>query len=350
MKDTAKRMKRRVKSPILQHLLQKCRFFTTVINPNHSQCNYFAFECNKIWNGSHIVKGVSRLDDGVIVEYDSRERTVRVDVNKKELLKVEGVDLSEMKHNEILDLSVEGDRWEGDVLNGNPCGWGMLFDKNNEQVYEGFRIDEKNVCYGRTYYSDISRVEYEGEWCDGGRWGRGVQYDRNGVVVYDGEWLNDGRLEKRVEVTSASVLLHNHIEELCVIGGCCNEEGLRELDLHLFANLRELKVGNTCFENVEEVKVIGLSELESVEIGMNSFTQHKNTYIITADPNRHFYLKNCPKLKSLKMGRYSFSDYSVCEIENVDALEVIEIGKLKKESYNFYDASLELKSILIQSE
>ena len=193
------RMERGVKSAVIQHLLRKCRFFTTVTNPNHSQCNYFAFECNKSWNVSHILKGVSRLDDGVIVEYDSRGRIVWVDVDKKELLEVEGVDLSEVKRNEILDLGVEGDRWEGDVLNGNPCGWGVLFDKNNERVYEGFRIDGKSVCYGRTYYSDISRVEYEGEWCDGGRWGRGVQYDRNGVVVYDGEWLNDAPFGKESE-------------------------------------------------------------------------------------------------------------------------------------------------------
>ena len=135
------RIEREVESPVLQHLVRKCRFFTTVTNPNHSQCNCFAFECNKSWNVSHILKGVSRLDDGVIVEYGSRGRIVRVDVDKKELLEVEGVDLSEMKHNEILDLSVEGDRWEGDVLNGNPCGWGVLYDKNNERVYEGFRID-----------------------------------------------------------------------------------------------------------------------------------------------------------------------------------------------------------------
>ena len=133
-----------------------------------------------------------------------------------------------------------------------------------------------------------------------------------------------------------------------VSNGCCNEEGLMELDLSGFVNLRELKVGNECFEYVNEVKLIGLSELESVEIGMNSFTQHKNS--VDNDPNRHFYLKNCPKLKSLKMGRYSFSDYTVCEIENVDGLEVIEIGDLNKDSYNFYYASLELKSILIHRE
>ena len=120
------------------------------------------------------------------------------------------------------------------------------------------------------------------------------------------------------------------------------------LDLSRFGELVELKIGDGCFNYVKEVKMIGLSELESVEIGMNSFTKKKNS--AGNDPNRHFYLKNCPKLKSLKMGCYSFSDYSVCEIENVDALEVIEIGELNEESYNFWCASLELKSILIHSK
>ena len=340
------RMERGVKSPVIQHLLQKCRFFTTAINPNHSQCNYFAFECNKSWNVSHILKGVSRLEDGVIVEYGSG-RIVRVDVNKKELLEVEGVDLSEMKHNEILDLSVEGDRWEGDVLNGKPYGWGVLFDKNNERVYEGFRIGEANVCYGRTYYSDISRVEYEGEWCDGVRWGRGVLFDRNGGVVYDGEWLNDDRLDKRVNITSASMLLHNHVEELRVSDGCCNGRDLTELDLRGFVNLKKWSVGSNCFDSVDEVKLIGLRELESVVIGMRCFTV---ACVYGFDSYYHFYVKNCPKLKSLMVGRYSFSDYTVCEIENVNALETIVMGAVDKTSFNFFYASLELKSILIHNE
>ena len=44
------------------------------------------------------------------------------------------------------------------------------------------------------------------------------------------------------------------------------------------------------------------------------------------------------------MGCLSFADYSVCEIENVPSLEVIEIGELNERSVNFCDASLELKS------
>ena len=142
--------------------------------------------------------------------------------------------------------------------------------------------------------------------------------------------------------------VNKHVGVIEVSDKCCNEEGLKELDLSGFMNLRELKVGNESFMHVDEVKLIGLSELESVEIGMNSFTQHKKGY--GNDANRHFYLKNCPKLKSLKMGRYSFSDYTVIEIENVDALEVIEIGELNEKSANFDYASLELKSILSHNE
>ena len=142
--------------------------------------------------------------------------------------------------------------------------------------------------------------------------------------------------------------LGSGITELTVSNNSLNDASLTVLDLTRFKRLKKIVIGDECFSYVNEVKIIGLSELESVEIGMNSFTQHKNSW--GNDPNRHFYLKNCPKLKSLKMGRYSFSDYTVCEIENVDALEVIEIGDVDKKSCSFYYASLELKSILIQSE
>ena len=79
-------------------------------------------------------------------------------------------------------------------------------------------------------------------------------------------------------------------------------------------------------------------------IGESSFTKNKNYY--GNDANRKLYVKNCDALKELKIGRYSFSDYSVIEIENVNSLEVIELGGTLLWSYIFYYASLELKSEL----
>ena len=139
--------------------------------------------------------------------------------------------------------------------------------------------------------------------------------------------------------------INRYVSTIEVSNGCCNAEGLKELDLSGFVNLRELKVGNECFSYVEEVKLIGLSELERACIGSESFRRDGDI------KGGSFYLKDCPKLRSLRItGVHSFSNYSVIVIENVNALEEIEIGELNQLSYSFPYASLELKSVLILDE
>ena len=133
-----------------------------------------------------------------------------------------------------------------------------------------------------------------------------------------------------------------YVGVIVIASNRCNDSELSVLDLSRFVNLRELKVGDECFGNVNEVKLIGLNQLKSIVIGKNSFTKKKNW--AGNDPDHHFYLKNCERVRELKIGCWSFSDYSVCEIENVPSLEVIEMGELNDDSSNFYCASLELKS------
>ena len=138
--------------------------------------------------------------------------------------------------------------------------------------------------------------------------------------------------------------MNSDIEALIVDRLVCNDVSCTSLDLSSYVSLKLFEVGDECFENVKEVKLIGLHQLERVVIGKNCFTKKKNDYPRSINPNRHFYLKNCETLRELKIAPYSFSDYSVCEIENVPSLEVIEMGDLNIESWNFYYASLELKS------
>ena len=134
-----------------------------------------------------------------------------------------------------------------------------------------------------------------------------------------------------------------YVGVIVIASNCCNDSELNVLDLSRFVNLKELKVGDECFENVNEMKLIGLAHLERVVIGEHCFTKEK--YSAGNDPDRHFYLKNCERLRELKMGRGSFSDYSMCEIENVPSLRVIEMGDLNEWSHNFSHAyKLELKS------
>ena len=122
-------------------------------------------------------------------------------------------------------------------------------------------------------------------------------------------------------------------------GSFCNDETFTTLDLSSFEKLRVIEVGDYSFAYVKEVKLIGLHELERVTIGKHCFRNG-----IIYDPNHHFYLKDCEKLKELKIGRYSFFGYSFLTIENTNSLEVIEMGKLDEWSWNFCFASLELKS------
>ena len=289
-------------------------------------------------DGLNVDMGLTRVMNSIVMEV-GENCIVMGDVATRQLLSVNNEDLSGIEPNLVLNLSDEGERWEGDVLHDEPYGWGVLYDKEGEMAYEGFRIGDVNVCYGTQYYADIGVIEYEGEICEGKRWGRGIQYDRNGVVVYDGEWLNNEHVEKRIVMNDKTQFLHSCIEELIVSDESCNGEEWNVLDLSFLPDLRLFEVGDECFKNVNEVKLIGLHALERVVIGKKCFNKDRWN-----DPNRHFYLKDCEQLRELKMGPYSFMDYSVCEIANVPSLEVIEMGELNEYSRNFYYASLELKS------
>ena len=154
------------------------------------------------------------------------------------------------------------------------------------------------------------------------------EYNPNATVLSIGDWNS----------------LDSTVTEI-IVGGGVSQPGLTELDLSRFSQLKQLEIGSFCFGFVSTLKLIGLSELESVVVGMNSFVEDKNSYGGLSEGS--FYLKDCPKLRSLKIGRYSFNGYTVIEIENVDALETITMGLVKDWSWNFYSASLELKSILL---
>ena len=131
------------------------------------------------------------------------------------------------------------------------------------------------------------------------------------------------------------------MEVITIGSNKCNGDNDR-IDLSKYVNLKNVSIGNDCFYYQDVLNLTGLHSLERVMIGEKSFTRNK--YSGENDANRKLYVKNCDALKELKIGRYSFSDYSLIEIENVNSLEVIEMGEVNDFSYNFLYASLELKS------
>ena len=157
------------------------------------------------------------------------------------------------------------------------------------------------------------------------------------------DWSHFAMTETRINTASDLNRAYCYMDAMIIEPHCCNESELTVLDLSRFVFLRELRVGDECFENVNEVKLMGLKKLEKVVIGKNCFTRYKNGSGL--NPNRRFSLMDCEMLTELKIGCYSFSDYYTCKIENVPSLEVIEMGALNESSSVFFYASLELKSV-----
>ena len=89
--------------------------------------------------------------------------------------------------------------------------------------------------------------------------------------------------------------------------------------------MKSIEIENECFKNVSELKLIGMKMLESVIVGENCFTKKKSG---NDKESYGLYVKNCESLRELKIGNHSFEEYSVCEIENVGSLELIEVGNV----------------------
>ena len=107
--------------------------------------------------------------------------------------------------------------------------------------------------------------------------------------------------------------------------------------------LKSIEIGASCFEPVSIFQVKGLSSLNSIKIGSNSFTEETNDF--GNDESKSFHILNCKNLQSIQIGEFSFSDFGgEFELKNLPALQSLKIGVMKKSSLNFYS----VKSFVIE--
>ena len=132
------------------------------------------------------------------------------------------------------------------------------------------------------------------------------------------------------------------VTDLTISSNCCND--LNALDLNRFKCIRSIEIGNDCFESVKTFQIEGLNRLKTIKIGKNSFTQEKNSW--KDDESKSFHILNCESLESIQIGEYSFSDFAgEFELKNLPQLQSIQIGSIGSKSYNFYGSSLMIGGI-----
>ena len=93
------------------------------------------------------------------------------------------------------------------------------------------------------------------------------------------------------------LLLDESVEVIEVKNGVCNDEDFDEWSMEDYARLRELIVSDECFHFVKDLRIVGLNALEKVEIGKQCFCKASGGV---------FEMRDCEKLKSVKIGDGSF--------------------------------------------
>ena len=126
-------------------------------------------------------------------------------------------------------------------------------------------------------------------------------------------------------------------KDLIALDGHFRTNNITTFNITNNGKLKRIQIGNDCFGKVRVFELDGLSELESVVIGKNSFR------ISDAERNDGDYrIVNCPRLKSIQIGYESFRDYHSFELINLHSLQSIDIG----EDSFFWAPSFSLTSVI----
>ena len=190
-----------------------------------------------------------------------------------------------------------------------------------------------------TYYlplafTERNEIHYDSSW-----WWKKWRIDVGALIYHPALYSNPNATVHTVAELNA---LDSSVETIIVDTNGCNDQSFTVLNLTRFVNLKALEIGDYSFTYVKEVFITGLSKLESVIIGSESFRVRKGYFY--RNNKLQFHLRDCVSLRELKIGRWSFYEYGVCEIDNLPSLETIDIGDVDAWSNNFVYASLELKS------
>ena len=95
---------------------------------------------------------------------------------------------------------------------------------------------------------------------------------------------------------------------------CCNEDGFEIMEFTDFPQLTTIKVGDYSLGKVRSLDISGLPNLNSISIGASSFASERRKVVKLE--NRWFSLRDCPKLSSVSIDSYSFSDYKFLQIQS----------------------------------
>ena len=139
--------------------------------------------------------------------------------------------------------------------------------------------------------------------------------------------------------------IDNSITSIIVRNGSNNDINYKVFDYSGLNRIGSIEIGNECFGSVQTFQIDRLNGLKTIKIGKNSFTQKK--YSDGDDSSKSFHILNCESLESIQIGEYSFSDFGGdFELKNLPQLQSIQIGTIGFiSSCNFFCSSFMIRGI-----
>lgn len=108
--------------------------------------------------------------------------------------------------------------------------------------------------------------------------------------------------------------INHKVKTVTFNSDCCNEEEFEVMEFTDFPQLTTIKVGDYSLGKVRSLLISALPNLDSISVGVSSFASQRKT--VVKIENRWFSLKDCPKLSSVSIDSYSFSDYKYLQVQS----------------------------------
>ena len=128
-------------------------------------------------------------------------------------------------------------------------------------------------------------------------------------------------MSKSAYISYEWLKLMDNSNSMIIPNGVLNMNDITSFNITNNGVLKRIVIGGYCFGKVRVFDLDRLSELESVVIGDWSFR--------ISDEERSdgdYRIVNCPKIKSIQIGQYSFYDYHSFELNNLPSLQSIDMG------------------------
>ena len=196
----------------------------------------------------YIILNVPSVTKSIIMNTSEKSMKLVEVRNGQEI--VEDITDNQIQKGKIKQLSTDGSRWEGDWYNKQSFGFGSIYDGEGNRIYSGFMFEGKKVGFGTEFFADTHTIDYCGNFMNDLRHGWGTTYDRNGQKLFEGDWRcgKNGDFE----------------DERIVIEDNCEKDDLRIHNL-----IKELEIGEKCFNQREDDLVIeNYPNLEKIVVKM----------------------------------------------------------------------------------